>query len=145
MLHGLLIFRPGIGLVFVTSSNAALSGVAEHESGLASGLNNTAFQIGAALGVAVVSRVAVSQTEGFVSANGDGNPALARTEGIQAWFVAVSSSRRSGLRPRCYSSGHAVGSPRRSKRSQRQREVEYGGAHPLQQSPALRRLRLRLR
>lgn len=88
MLHGLLIFGPGIGLVFVTSSIAALSGVAEHESGLASGLNNTAFQIGAALGVAVVSTVAVSQTEDFVAQNGSGNNALALTDGFQAGFVA---------------------------------------------------------
>ena len=85
---GLLIFGPGIGLVFVTSSIAALSGVAEHESGLASGLNNTAFQVGAALGVAIVTSVAVSRTEDFVTANGNGNTALALTEGFQAGFVA---------------------------------------------------------
>jgi EmrB/QacA subfamily drug resistance transporter len=85
---GLLIFGPGIGLVFVTSSIAALSGVAEEESGLASGLNNTAFQVGAALGVAIVTSVAVSRTDDFLTANGDGNPALALTEGFQAGFVA---------------------------------------------------------
>jgi hypothetical protein len=85
---GLLLFGPGIGLAFVTSSIAALAGVAEHESGLASGLNNTAFQVGAALGVAVVSTVAVSRTEDFLAANGTGNPALALTEGFQAGFVA---------------------------------------------------------
>ena len=85
---GLLIFGPGIGLVFVTSSIAALSGVAEHESGLASGLNNTAFQVGAALGVAVVSTVAVSRTDNFLTENGSGNMALALTEGFQAGFVA---------------------------------------------------------
>ena len=38
---------PGIGLAFVTATVAALAGVAEHESGLASGLSNTALQIGA--------------------------------------------------------------------------------------------------
>ena len=44
---GLLVFGPGIGLAFVTATVAALAGVAERESGLASGLSNTAFQIGA--------------------------------------------------------------------------------------------------
>ena len=57
---GLLVFGPGIGLAFVTATVAALAGVPEHESGLASGLSNTAFQIGAALGVAIVTTVAVS-------------------------------------------------------------------------------------
>src|SRR5262249_5884954 len=60
---GLLVFGPGIGLAFVTASIAALAGVREHESGLASGLSNTAFQIGAALGVAIVSTVAVSRSD----------------------------------------------------------------------------------
>jgi hypothetical protein len=32
---------------------AALAGVADHESGLASGLSNTALRIGGALGVAI--------------------------------------------------------------------------------------------
>jgi len=85
---GLLLFGPGVGLAFVTSSIAALAGVAEHESGLASGLNNTAFQVGAALGVAVVSTVAVSRTEDVLAANGGGNATLALTEGFQAGFVA---------------------------------------------------------
>jgi hypothetical protein len=37
---GLLVFGPGVGLAFVTASIAALAGVPEHESGLASGLSN---------------------------------------------------------------------------------------------------------
>ena len=85
---GLLLIGPGIGLTFVTSSIAALAGVAEHESGLASGLSNTAFQIGAALGVAIVSTVAVTRTEDFVAENGAGDTALALTEGFQAAFLA---------------------------------------------------------
>jgi EmrB/QacA subfamily drug resistance transporter len=94
---GLLIFGPGIGLVFVTTSIAALAGVAEQESGLASGLNNTAFQVGAALGVAVVSTVAVSRTADYVAENGDGNTALALTEGFQSGFVACAVLAGVGL------------------------------------------------
>ena len=55
-------FGPGLGLAFTTASIAALAGVAEHESGLASGLS-TAFQIGAALGVAIVSTVALRRIQ----------------------------------------------------------------------------------
>jgi predicted MFS family arabinose efflux permease len=85
---GLLVIGPGIGLTFVTASIAGLAGVAEHESGLASGLSNTAFQIGAALGVAIVSTVAVTRTNDFIVENGAGSAALGLTEGFQAAFLA---------------------------------------------------------
>jgi EmrB/QacA subfamily drug resistance transporter len=86
---GLLVFGPGVGLAFVTASIAALAGVAEHESGLASGLSNTSFQIGAALGVAIVTTVAVSRTDDYLAANADANPLVALTEGFQSAFLAV--------------------------------------------------------
>jgi EmrB/QacA subfamily drug resistance transporter len=88
MFVGLLVFGPGIGLAFVTASIAALAGVAENEAGLASGLSNTAFQIGAALGVAIVSTVAVSRSEDYLAANEGANPLVALTEGFQSAFLA---------------------------------------------------------
>jgi hypothetical protein len=86
--YALLVIGPGIGLTFVTASIAALAGVAEHESGLASGLSNTAFQIGAVVGVAIVSTVAVTRTDDFIAENGSGNMPLALTEGFQSAFLA---------------------------------------------------------
>jgi EmrB/QacA subfamily drug resistance transporter len=85
---GLLVFGPGIGLAFVTASIAALAGVPERESGLASGLSNTAFQIGIALGVAIVSTVAVSRSEDYLAANQGANPLVVLTEGFQSAFLA---------------------------------------------------------
>jgi EmrB/QacA subfamily drug resistance transporter len=85
---GLLVFGPGIGLAFVTATVAALAGVAERESGLASGLSNTAFQIGQALGVAIASTVAVSSSEDYLTANDGANPLAALTEGFQSAFMA---------------------------------------------------------
>jgi EmrB/QacA subfamily drug resistance transporter len=82
ILPGLLVFGPGIGLAFVGSSIATLAGVAESEAGLASGLNNTSFQIGAAVGVAILSTVAVSNAKGA-------DPLIALTEGAQAAFGAA--------------------------------------------------------
>jgi MFS family permease len=61
---GLLILGPGIGAAYVAGSIASLTGVAESEAGLASGLNNASFQIGGAVGVAVLSTVAVSGANG---------------------------------------------------------------------------------
>ena len=43
----------------MTATVAALAGAADDESGLASGLSNTALQIGGAIGVAIITTVAV--------------------------------------------------------------------------------------
>jgi EmrB/QacA subfamily drug resistance transporter len=80
VLPGLFVFGLGIGPAFVTASIAALAGVAENDAGLASGLSNTAFQVGIALGVAIVSTVAISWS--------DGSSLLALTEGFRAAFWA---------------------------------------------------------
>jgi hypothetical protein len=66
---------------------AALTGVAERESGLAAGLVDSAFHVGAALGIAVVTTVAVARTEEVL---GDGSAQLnAITEGFQAAFMVA--------------------------------------------------------
>jgi MFS family permease len=85
---GLLVFGAGIGPAFATATIAALAGVDERESGVASGLSNTAFQLGGALGVAIVSTVAVSRSEGFLATNEGADPLVVLTEGFQAGFVA---------------------------------------------------------
>jgi len=51
----------GTALAFIPISIAGLSGVAERDAGLASGLLNTAQQLGGAIGVAVTSTVAASR------------------------------------------------------------------------------------
>jgi EmrB/QacA subfamily drug resistance transporter len=101
---GILVFGCGIGPVFATATIAALEGVAEREAGLASGLSNTAFQLGAALGVAIVSTVAVSRSEGYEAAN----PLVGLTEGFQSAFVACVVMAGIGWRWRsCSSDGRA--------------------------------------
>ena len=60
----------------------------EREAGLASGLSNTAFQLGGALGVAIASTVAVSRSEDFLAANEGANSLVVLTEGFQSAFVA---------------------------------------------------------
>jgi EmrB/QacA subfamily drug resistance transporter len=85
---GVLVFGVGIGPAFATATIAALAGVAERESGVASGLSNTAFQLGGALGVAIVSTVAISRSESYLATNEGAGPLVVLTEGFQSAFVA---------------------------------------------------------
>jgi EmrB/QacA subfamily drug resistance transporter len=80
-----LLAAVGLGFSFVTTTIAAVSGVKEEESGLASGLINTSQQIGGALGLAVLSSIATSRT-GDVLAGGSGLKE-ALTDGFQAAFL----------------------------------------------------------
>ena len=57
---GLATCAVGMGLTFVSGTLAATSGVPKHFSGLASGILNTAQQIGGAIGLAILSAVAYS-------------------------------------------------------------------------------------
>ena len=97
MLLGLIVYGAGIGPVFVTATVAALADVEEHESGLASGLSNTAFQIGAALGVAIVTTVAVSRAQEYAAANDGASPLVVLNEGFQSAFLACAVLAGIGL------------------------------------------------
>ena len=61
IMPGLVVMGLGAGATFVGVTIAATSGVPGHEAGLASGLLNTAQQIGGSLGLAILSGIASSQ------------------------------------------------------------------------------------
>jgi EmrB/QacA subfamily drug resistance transporter len=75
----------GLGFAFVTTTIAAVSGVEEDESGLASGLINTSQQVGGALGLAILSSIATSRTSSLLGSGTGHSQAL--TEGFQAAFL----------------------------------------------------------
>jgi MFS family permease len=66
----------GTAFSFIPISVAALTGVTEHQSGLASGLLNTSTQIGGAIGTAIASSVAASQTNALLRAGDTASKAL---------------------------------------------------------------------
>jgi len=81
---GFLILGVGIPFAFVPITIAALAGTRPVEAGLASGLINTSQQIGGAVGIAILSTIAVSRTDNAVA--GGAAPPVALTEGFQAAF-----------------------------------------------------------
>jgi MFS family permease len=84
LLPGFLIIALGMAFAFVAISIAALAGIEAKDAGLASGLINTSQQIGGALGIAVLSSVAVSHTTS-AARSGESVPS-ALTTGFHAAF-----------------------------------------------------------
>ena len=84
LLPGFLIVALGMALCFVPISIAALAGVQQAEAGIASGLINTTQQVGGAVGIALLSTLAVTRTEGEVAAGTAVPQAL--TSGFQLAF-----------------------------------------------------------
>jgi MFS family permease len=84
LLPGYLFVGLGMAFSFIPMSIAALSGVEPREAGLASGLINSAQQVGGALGVAIAATVAFTHTKTLL-ASGQA-PAHAATSGYALGF-----------------------------------------------------------
>lgn len=85
VLPAMLLLGIGAGIAFNPVLLAAMSDVSMEESGLASGIVNTAFMMGGALGLAVLASIAASRTRHLASAGGDRLPAL--TSGYHLAFL----------------------------------------------------------
>src|SRR5205807_5174661 len=81
-----LLTSAGIGLSVVPSTIAATATAAPREAGLASGLVNTSRQMGGALGLAVLTSLAVLYTHHLVSADYLA-PILALNDGFRLAFL----------------------------------------------------------
>jgi EmrB/QacA subfamily drug resistance transporter len=69
LLPGFLVMSLGAGSVFVSITAAANAGVPADRAGLAAGLLNASQQIGSALGLAILSAVAITRTNGLIAAH----------------------------------------------------------------------------
>jgi MFS family permease len=87
LLPGLLLFGLGMGATFVAGSIASLTDVPERDSGVASGLQNTSFTLGTALGVAIMSTIATARTEKLLAGHRVARAAF--TAGYQSAFGAA--------------------------------------------------------
>src|SRR5439155_9654913 len=82
ILPGLVVAALGLGAGFVGASTADNAGVSEDKAGLAAGLLNTGQQLGAALGLAILSALATAHTNSLLHAGHD-SIAQAATHGYQ--------------------------------------------------------------
>lgn len=86
VLPGMTLLGLGAGMALNPLLLVAMGDVSPSESGLASGVVNTAFMMGGALGLAVLASVAAARTEGLLALGVDMPAAL--TGGYHAAFLA---------------------------------------------------------
>jgi EmrB/QacA subfamily drug resistance transporter len=88
-----LLIAIGIGFAFVPVTIAAVSGVASHEAGLASGLVNTSRLVGGALGLAILAALATAHTNSALHHGAGAHAALTSgfvlAFGVSAAFSAA--------------------------------------------------------
>ena len=85
VLPSMILLGFGAGIAFNPVLLAAMSDVEPNEAGLASGVVNTSFMMGGALGLAILASLAASRTDSLL-ASGEGNLA-ALTGGYHAAFL----------------------------------------------------------
>jgi EmrB/QacA subfamily drug resistance transporter len=101
VLPGMILLGIGAGMAFNPVLLAALSDVAPEDSGLASGVVNTSFMMGGALGLAVLASLAAARTDSLLAT---GNSHLASLNGgyhvaflVAALFAACASALGAAL------------------------------------------------
>jgi EmrB/QacA subfamily drug resistance transporter len=88
VLPGFIVMSLGAGSVFVAVTAAANAGVPPDKAGLAAGLLNTSQQLGSALGLAVLSAIAITRTKTMLA--GNASPVVAANAGYHAALIVGS-------------------------------------------------------
>ncbi len=81
----------GIGLVFVPLSSTALSGVGNHDAGVASAMVNTTQQVGGSLGTALLNTIFTTAVVSYVAGHG-ATPIAQANAAIHGYNVAFTVS-----------------------------------------------------
>jgi EmrB/QacA subfamily drug resistance transporter len=90
VLPGVLPLGLGLGLTFVPITLAATSEVNDDDAGLASGVLNTAQEVGGSIGLAILSTLAASRTTSLLHGPATPGAALAaRVSGFHVAFIAA--------------------------------------------------------
>jgi EmrB/QacA subfamily drug resistance transporter len=88
LLPGYVLVGLGMAFSFIPISIAALAGVEPQQAGLASGLINTAQQIGGALGVAIGATVAFTHTQTLLESGSSAASAATSGFALAFWVIA---------------------------------------------------------
>jgi EmrB/QacA subfamily drug resistance transporter len=89
LLPGLMLIAIGMGMTFVPITLMATTGVHGDDQGLASGLLNTAQQVGGALGLAVLSTVSFNHASSQLSSLGHAPSATDRTAALVSGYTTA--------------------------------------------------------
>jgi hypothetical protein len=93
LLSGLLPMSIGMGLTFVPITLLGTGGVKDEDAGLASGLFNTAQQVGGSLGLAILASLAASQTSSVLQGSGAASiPAVHTAALVSGYHVAFAAA-----------------------------------------------------
>ena len=94
-----LISGVGMAFGFIPMTIGALAGVRHSDAGIASGLINTAQQIGGAIGVAAATTVAATATSNYLTAHPGAGPAsgAALTHGFNVAFLVLAAVAAAGV------------------------------------------------
>jgi MFS family permease len=116
VLPGMLLLGIGAGMAFNPMLLAAMSDVEQSEAGLASGIVNTSFMMGGALGLAVLASLAASRTDTLLASGESQLEALAGGYHVAflagALFAAVAAGLGAALlRPGTATAGAGHGEP----------------------------------
>jgi len=97
LLVGLVPMSIGMGLAFVPITLLGTSGVDDDDAGLASGLFNTAQQVGGSLGLAILSTLAASQTTSALHGNSVAALMAAKVSGYHVAFLGAAIMLAGGV------------------------------------------------
>jgi EmrB/QacA subfamily drug resistance transporter len=118
ILPGLMLFALGVGPVFVGVTTAANAGATTEQAGIVAAILNSAQQVGGALGLAIFSALATTQTNHLLATGHTAD--VAATGGFQrallagalfALAAAVISLRTTNTRPDSTEAGHSSTPP----------------------------------
>jgi MFS family permease len=116
VLPGMILLGIGAGMAFNPLLLAAMSDVDQSEAGLASGIVNTSFMMGGALGLAVLASLAASRTDTLLAAGEGSLDALAGGYHVAFLAGAVCAAAAAAigaalLRPGAATAGDVHGEP----------------------------------
>jgi len=88
ILGPLLVIGVGMGAIFAPAMNAAVSGVEEHDAGVASATVNTSQQIGGSIGTALLNSLATAAGTAYLVGKNGSDPIVRAQAAVHSYTVA---------------------------------------------------------